>query len=498
MALFYAQSIHILHLDTMFAAFHLFKKKLPFLFSFFLLGISDAFAIYPQQDSVTNFTLSDFYELVLANHPVARQALLLNETARQQLRYARGSFDPKITSDFNEKQFKGSNYFEYWDSQLKTPIWLGGADLSLGFERNTGALLNPENSTDSGNGLLYGGISLPIGRGLLIDSRRVVLRQAQIFEDIAEAERVKLLNKLFLEVAKDYFLWYFYHNQYLSLKNGYDLAKFRFQAVKINVEQGVEASIDSVEAKITLQEREINLQKAEVELQNARLLLSVHIWNTEGMPAELPEWAMPEQTPHQDLPLFPIDELLAFAEKNHPELVKNRLKLDQLDLERRLARENLKPVVNLKYNYLLQATQTNIPINDLPGFSNNYKLGVQVEVPLFMRKERAKLNLARIKIDQTQLEIDMMNREIMAQVRQLHNEFENLSVQLQLQEDMVSNYRIMVNGEVQKFFNGESSLFLVNVREGKLIDAEVKLFDMRQKYAKTLAELLWAAGMPPQ
>lgn len=47
-----------------------------------------------QADSLQIVTLADFYDQIRLHHPVARQANLLPEQARQELRMARGDFDP--------------------------------------------------------------------------------------------------------------------------------------------------------------------------------------------------------------------------------------------------------------------------------------------------------------------------------------------------------------------------------------------------------------------
>ena len=45
-----------------------------------------------------------------------------------------------------------------------------------------------------------------------------------------------------------------------------------------------------------------------------------------------------------------------------------------------------------------------------------------------------------------------------------------------------------------KFENGESSLFLVNSRESKLIEARSKLLKLEVNYEKEKAFLMWSAG----
>jgi hypothetical protein len=49
-------------------------------------------------------------------------------------------------------------------------------------------------------------------------------------------------------------------------------------------------------------------------------------------------------------------------------------------------------------------------------------------------------------------------------------------------------------GEETRFFNGESSLFIVNSRENKTQEVLIKLTEAAVKYNKTTIALQWAAG----
>jgi outer membrane protein TolC len=169
-----------------------------FLLSVSFLGVIGESPAQNQEDDTTGqasqkarvLTSREFFQRVMEFHPVARQAALLSENARQELRIARGEFDPKLESDFAMKEFKKDLYYRNWNTQLKVPVWIG--ELKAGYERNTGSYVNPEIRT-SDAGLAYAGVSvpLPISQGFFIDARRNTLRQAQLFRDIAEADRVR-------------------------------------------------------------------------------------------------------------------------------------------------------------------------------------------------------------------------------------------------------------------------------------------------------------------
>lgn len=450
-------------------------------------------------DTSKVFSLADLLTYVTLRHPVARQAGLQPERARQEVRYARGLFDPAASSKYYGKTFGGKEYFHDWDTQLRVPLWFG-ADVKAGYERGVGAYVNPENTTPSA-GLSYVGLSVPIAQGLLMDERRAAVRQAQALQGLAEAERRSALNKLVLQAAKDYWDWSLHYQRLALLRRNTTLADVRFRAVRERVRQGDLAAIDSIEALTELQNRQATLVQAQVQWQNATLLLSNYLWDEQQQPRELPAQVRPQALPvsaaWRALPPDSVAALAELALQIHPELQKSRAKLSQLSVERRLLSNKLLPKLNLDYN-LLQAGQ---PFNPEVGarfsgnyFQNNYKLGVSFAYPLLLRQERAKLQLNRLKLRETELDLQQDSREIQTGVRTVANDWEALREQLRLQEQVVQNAERLRNGEQIRFENGESSVFLLNSREATLVTARIKLAELQAKYAQTQATLRWAAG----
>jgi len=436
-------------------------------------------------------TPDEFLTAIFQYHPVAKQANLLSDNAKQELRLTRGFFDPKIELMYDDKFFKDKFYYSHWLSQLKIPVWIG--DLKAGYEQNSGNFLSPERDTDKGRGLGFVGISVPLGQGLIIDQRRATLLQAKIFQDIAEAEKIKMLNKILFSAQKDYWTWYFLYNQRQRLDSAMLLAKFRYRAVVQSVLQGDAAPIDTVEALITLQQRQIDLQNATIDYQNASIMLSGYLWDKDANPLEIDENIIPLQSFPLDFTPESLITLYELAQKNHPELRKLRFKTEQLLVDRKLARENLKPTININYNLLT----TDLPQNEIMQstyLSQNYKFGFDVSMPIFLRKERSKLQLTNLKITQNKLDLQDANRMIQNEITTAYNELLNLRSVLELQRVMVENYYKLVAAEIQKWLNGESSLFYVNVREGKLIEAQVKFYDLQHKFAKSYYTLRYAAG----
>jgi outer membrane protein TolC len=186
-----------------------------------------------------------------------------------------------------------------------------------------------------------------------------------------------------------------------------------------------------------------------------------------------------------------LSSLLLDIENYHPKIRLYANKLENLDFERRMKIEKVKPKLNVNYNFLNQPVGNN-PVENYS--SNDYKWGFQFSMPLLLRKARGDLQLTKLKMTQTDLSRQNETLQIINKVRTYQVEIENLYEQIELYRSAVSNYLAMLSGEKRKFEEGESSLFVVNSRENSLITAEVKLIELVGKYQKAQAGLELALG----
>ncbi|RZK13122.1 MAG: TolC family protein, partial [Hymenobacter sp.] len=385
-------------------------------------------------------------------------------------------------------------YYNNWGNQLKVPLWPGGIDLKAGYDRYVGVYTNPETRTPV-NGLAGIGLSVPIGAGLLIDARRSTLRQAKALQVAAEADRVKQINEVWLQAAKDYWNWYYAYQQIQLIREGVALADRRFQATARRAQIGDQAPIDSVEAQITVQDRQVQATQLLVEVQNARMVLSNHLWNKNGQPVELPAYAAPQVPVLDTVSRAELQQLAEQAAANHPTLVKLGAKIRQYGIEERYRRELLKPKINLSGTLI---SQGNFYQSEVPSYYNfgldNYKLGVDFSFPLFLREQRGKLQYTRIQLKEFALEQQQSQRTIVTQVNTVYNTLKAYESQLALQAQTIANQRILLRAELQKFELGESTIFLINARESKLIELRIKQESLRASYEKSRAELYYYAG----
>ncbi|HEY0741565.1 MAG TPA: TolC family protein [Chryseosolibacter sp.] len=459
-------------------------------------SLSDSVFVLP--DTARPFTLGNFYELILKNHPVAKQAALLSEVGRQEIRLARGNFDPKLETQFLLKHYNETEYYRLFDGSVKLPT-RSPVTPTVGVERNKGQNLNPENyiSAEYDYRQLYAGLSIPLGRGLITDERRTALRQSELFRDMMEAEQIKTINKLLLDAAKEYWQWYYSYYNYRLASNTVTVAQEIFRRTKLSFEGGEVAAVDTVQSKITFLERQVARQEAYVDWRNTTQRLSVYLWDSLMNPLDLsPEFA---PVADQDVVLLEgstLEELVNQAKANHPELRKVNLKIQQLELDRRLASEFLKPKLDVSY-YMLNQPIYPEGFNNNFVWNDNYKLGVDFSFPLFLRKERAKVAQARLKLSTTRFDRDLAARQIVNDINVAYTQLANYGIVLQQQRDMVDHYYRLMNAELLNLENGESDLFKINVQQEKLFNAQSKYIKVLADYQKQKAILYWSAGVRP-
>lgn len=449
------------------------------------------------QMSAQTLDWASFRQQVIEHHPISKQAELYQDFANSALFRAKGGFDPKVYSDFNTKNFSDKTYFSYTEAGVKVPTW-AGIELKGAYNLASGTYLNTE-STLPPNGQASLGINWSLGQGLLYDERRTALRQAKIGLESGAAERNIILNNLLMDAAVAYWNWVTAYNQVSIYQEALRQSIVRHQALQESFLQGDKPAIDTVETYIQVQNRLLDVSFANVELQNATLLLHNFLWSKEQQPMDTsintfsPTIDMTESIQWE---LIDPETLSAQAQMQHPELRLYETKLRSLHVERQLKNEKRKPVIDLNY-YLLGYGWSFFPAPASTGLSvlsNDIKFGLNVNYPVFNRKARGDLQLTEIKIAQTKLEIAQKQVTVSNKVRQYANDLENLRNQITLYQRITNNYRSLLDAEIEKFKLGESSVFLINAREQRWLDAQVKFIKLVATYRKTETGLQWATG----
>ncbi|MUU76916.1 TolC family protein [Winogradskyella endarachnes] len=449
---------------------------------------------FSQASDLSNVLRFDEYlGFVKKFHPIVKQAELVIDKSQAKLLKSRGAFDPKIEVDYNRKKFKNTEYYDKLNGTFKIPTWFG-VELKAAFEENSGEYLNPESYVPE-DGLYSAGLSVPLAQGLLINNRMASLKQAKLFREQAKADRDIYVNNLLYEASLVYFKWLQAYNELLLYKNILANADLRFRGIKKGVDVGENAKIDETEARIALNNRKLGLEQSKVKLMKAALELSNFLWLENNIPVELQPEVIPDVNSEAIIDAtFSINALQteAMALETHPKMRSLDYKLQSLEVDKRLKANKLLPKINLEYNFLTETPESTNTFN-----TADYKSGLNLSLPLFLRKERGELKLAKLKVKDTEYERNATRVTLENKISALKQELESYIIQNEITTKMVIDYELMLTAEERKFQLGESSLFMVNSRESKLIDGQLKAIAIQNKFFNTKAKLFNSLAVNP-
>ena len=448
------------------------------------------FAKLSSQEKVKSvMTLSEYLGYVKAYHPVVKQANLIMNASEAKLLKARGAFDPKIEVDFDKKEFKEKEYYNQLNGAFKIPTYYG-LEFKANFENNEGVFLNPE-ATVPNDGLYAAGVSASLLKGFLINQRMASLKQAKFFLEQAKEDQQILVNEILYNASLTYFNWLQTYNEKVVYQDFLGNAEIRFKGTKRAFVEGDKPAIDTLEAGITLNERKLYLEKARIKLVKASLEISNFLWLNDNTPVELQEHIIPNIETLNSIDVtfnIALFNNADFDINNHPKIKSLEFKIQSLNIDRKLKMNNLLPQLDIQYNFLTQTPRVANSLN-----VDNYKAGINFKLPLFLRKERGDFKLAKIKLQEATYENEATKVIIKNKVDALQQELSSFALQSDFLTNIVKDYNTLLKAEERKFFLGESSLFLVNYRESKLIETKLKAIVLENSFFQSKADLFKAA-----
>ncbi len=453
------------------------KYLFSFLISLFVFCSSTSYS------QTKEFSFLEYIAFVKKYHPLVKIANLNITEAESKLLIARGAFDPKLESFFEQKDFNNKDYYSVFNGTIKIPTWYG-LELKASLDKNEGLYLNPENTIPE-NGLLSAGVGLNLN-SIIIDDRRTALQQAKIGLNLSKNTQLIEANKVIHNATLAYLNWKQAHEEYEIYKEIFSIAKNREIAIKklITVEEN--AAIDSVEAQSNTIKRQISFENSEIKLIKTKLELSVFLWLNNNIPIELEENVVPEKfLNNKILDILNLNQIFQneINLQNHPKIMALIQKKEQLQIEQKLFKNKFIPNFNINYNFLSE-NKENVVFN-----TQNNKINFTFSYPLFLRKERGYVKLNKQKIEAQSLEIEFEKTSIKNSIIAKQKEIEVLKNQKNNFVQMIENNKRLLQAEEKLFSVGESSLFLIINRENNLLNANLDFIKFEYQLNKSYAEL---------
>jgi outer membrane protein TolC len=258
------------------------------------------------------------------------------------------------------------------------------------------------------------------------------------------------------------------------------------------VKIGEYAPIDTIEAAIIFQSRLLDYQAAVNELQKSGNDLLFYMTNGQSNTANLtPDDIAPDDSleSYFNRSQAKLSAIIGAETSQHPSLLKYRALNSVQETDLRLKREMRKPQINVQYNLLALPQNNEFLIS-----TNNYKWGLSVNVPLF-RATRNDFKLSELSQLNTKLELQNKTVELSLKMAATRRTISIISEQITIADRNARYSRQLLEAEQLKFGSGESSLFLLAMRENKWLESELKLCEYKYKFVWTVMQMVYLSGL---
>lgn len=475
--------------------------------------------------------LTEVLHAVRQSYPLIRTALIDLERAGADYLAAQGGFDPRLTSS-NRGDTSGEHRYLQSDTVLEQPTALLGSQFYGGYRISQGDFPVYQSQLMTFNqGEFRAGLELPLLKGRDIDERRFRLA----FTEQGRLVQQQSLELQKIEVTKQathrYWDWVAAGKKLAIARELLTIALMRGTSLTHRVKHGDSPEIDFIDNERAVMQRQATVTANERLLQKATLELSLFWRDERGSPVlaattQIPQaWPAMQMPQANDLANDPADdpkndqahaltepstaaaaapapftrfavaplELERIAQ--HPEMQRFSLITQQLSLESRLAANQLQPKLDF---YLGLSRDLGVnpgsPYLPLDSYPLELKAGLTLEFPLLFRSARGKSQSALLALDrislQQKLGLDRLKVQFLDASQAIHaalvkTDFIRSEIKFSRQLEVAEGIRLK---------HGDSSLFLINLREQATQDALLKEVESVAEFHKACADRLAALG----
>lgn len=402
---------------------------------------------------------------------------------------ARGAFDFKVKASGETLQSYYGN--ERVKASLEQPLAPLGMTLFGGYRIGRGDFASYDaKALTLDNGELNAGLSLPLLRDRSVDTRRADLRTTDIGVTIAAQAVAKARLSYFKDALKQYWDWVAAGRQLAVAHALLALAERRDTDLQTAVGLGQLAPVERTDNMRVIFQRRAAVVSAQRVVEATSINLSLYFRGLDGAPRRPPADRLPERLP-EPTPLTPEDETRAIEEAlvRRPEVLGLRSKRGQQEVETSLAGNALLPSLNL-----FADVSRDYGEGSFTRRGNELAAGLFFELPMQRRKASGKLAQARAKLAMIDAELRFAQDRVRNEVQDAASAVRAAYASVDLVRQELTLARELESLERDRFQLGDSTQFLVNLRELNTADAAFREVKALADYQKALADFEAASG----
>jgi outer membrane protein, heavy metal efflux system len=414
--------------------------------------------------------LEEVLRSVEANYPPLLATLQEREVAAGAALQAQGQFDTQLGAT------AGADQFGYYPNQrldlgVNQNLRWQGASVYGGWRVGSGDFPTYRGLDETRSlGEWRTGIKLPLLRGRAIDERRAALAQTELGQRIADltVDQQRLLVRQL--AVNRYWDWSAAGQRLRIAQDLLRVAQERDQALREAATLGAIAQVEVTENQRQILQRQAQIVEAQRGVQQAAIALSLFYRDASGQPRIADDAQLPRALPVTELlDGAQVTDDLGRALGKRPEIATVAAQRQQTRVDMDLATNQTRPSLDLGVG-----VTTEHGTGVVKRGPNEVKATLSFQVPFQRRVAEGKLNQATAKHRQLTQREQFARDQVAAEVRDAASAVNAAHERTLLAAREVTVALDLADAERERFRLGDSTLFVVNLREQAAVDAELR------------------------
>lgn len=430
--------------------------------------------------------LAEVAQSIESFYPLIEAAQRDLQVAEGELQTARGAFDPVVRARGDGAPL---GYYQSGrvDLYVETPTPWWGTTFFGGYRASFGKFADYDGKLETNQyGELRGGVQVPLWRNGPIDRRRANIARAEIGRGSASAgvtqQRIESLRIGSLR----YWDWLAAGLRYRTANALLALATTRDEQMAVRVQRGDLANIERTDNRRALLQRRGLAVLAERGQKQAAIELSLYLRGSDGTPQVVEPARLPGDFPRPpsggiDTSPARIDRDVEWALQKRPEIERLRLAREQQRVERDWARNQQAPAIDAQ----MAVSQDFGPGSDTRS-PTVLEGSLVIDIPTINRAARGRVAAAQAAMARIDAQLRLQRDRIGAEVRDMLSALSAAAERVRLAVDEVRTAREVEVAERERFALGDSTLFVVNLREQATFEAALREIDALADFQRAL------------
>lgn len=450
-------------------------------------GLVMALAVGPQLAAAQQpLTPQEVLRAVERALPLIEQARRDVDAAAGDLVSARGAFDLSLSA--TGRRLDGEYDNTRVSTMLEQPLTTWGATVYGGYRAGRGTFAEYDGKAETTrDGEVLAGLEVPLLRGRAIDSRRAGTASAELGVERATQQLDAARLSHFTTALASYWDWVAAGRQLAVARALLTLAEVRDTQLADSVALGQIAAIERTDNQRAIFQRRSALASAQRLFEQAAIDLSLYFRGADGAPVRPPLDRLPPlpATATSTEPDEAMEVTAALA--GRPEVQARRLTRDRQRVELRLAENTQLPTLDF-------FSEVGRERRESSKGGNSFEIGLTFSLPVQRRKAIGQTLKAQAALSRADLDLRWVEDQVRAEVQDALSAVRAAAAIRDAVSDEVEVARELERLERDRFDLGDSTQFLVNLRELAAADAAVRDIRAQTDFEKALARLDRATG----